>query len=406
MTPARILQYLSILSSLLAVTTTLQPEAQACGGCIAPPGAFTAVNSHRMVIKLGIEETILWDQFIYSGAPEEFAWILPVPSEDTIVELAEADFIDTLDRQTAPIVLSPPCEEGAGGCDGGCGDSSGFSSALAEQVKVTSHKMVGPYETSVINSENPNAIYAWLSENNYAFPPSGRATLDSYANAGSHFVVLRLRPGIAVSAMQPIRVRYQGYMGQFPLKMIAIGATGAVDLSLWVIADQRYSAANTANLVIPEQSLGWNFETNRSNYEEVFNREILDAGGRAWVTEYAARLPDSALEKALLEQVPTETAILKAGMHVPFITRLRTKLLVEYLDEDLLLGPARDATEITRTLTASNILAGQCPVDEPAGAGPTQISALWRGLWPLCTLFLLVAWRPRRRIYQVFRHQV
>ena len=85
-----------------ATSFVLETHAVACGGCVAPENTFTAVDSHRMVIALGIEETILWDQFIYSGAPEEFAWILPVPNENVVVELASAEFVQAIDKGTTP----------------------------------------------------------------------------------------------------------------------------------------------------------------------------------------------------------------------------------------------------------------------------------------------------------------
>ena len=48
-------------------------EARACGGCFAPPGAAQVVTDHRMVLSLSERQTVLWDQFQYSGAPEEFS---------------------------------------------------------------------------------------------------------------------------------------------------------------------------------------------------------------------------------------------------------------------------------------------------------------------------------------------
>lgn len=372
-----------------------EQTASACGGCVSPPGAFTAVDSHRMVVKLGLEESILWDQFTYTGAPEEFAWVLPVPSPDTIIEIADSAFIDTIDEATAPRVLSPPCSDG-GGCGTGCGDWAPPS--LADNVTVHQRSVVGPYETVVLGADDPNALYAWLGQNGYAFPDTGRPVVDYYIGQGSSFVVLRLRPGQEVSAMQPVRVRFKGFMGQFPLKMVTLGASGVLELSLWIAAEQRYAASNYENIRINEDNLVWDWETGRSNYDEAFDKTILDAGGRAWITEYSSVLKGSELDEKLREAAPREHAFLSAGPQSPVITRLRTRMLAEYLTEDLMLGPAEHAAEVAREVMAY-AASGECAQAVAGSSGNRQT-----GLLVLGSLFLFAAFGHRQRwLLLVFR---
>lgn len=340
-------------------------EAEACGGCVAPPGTFSAVDSHRMVIKLGAEESILWDQFIYSGAPEEFAWVLPVPSPETVVEIASSAFIDGIDEETSPVVLSPACASDTGGCGGA--DGFGNFPTLADQVSVHSHALVGPYETVVIGAEDPNAIYAWLGQNGYAFPDSGRPVLDHYTGLGSSFVVLRLRPGVEVSAMEPVRVRFRGYMASFPLKMISLGVVEAVDLSLWVIGDTRFGPANFPSREVNQADLVWDWDTASSNYEDVFLQAVSAEGEAGWVTEYAQVLDESPLAARLQKEAPVDFAMATAATHKPVLTRLRTRLPVEALQEDLFLIPSDDEAMVPRELVAQQSL-GDC--EAPQASGP------------------------------------
>lgn len=343
-------------------------DAHACGGCVAPPGTFSAVDSHRMVIKLGIEESILWDQFIYSGAPEEFAWILPVPTPETVVEIADVEFIDVIDQETSPIVLSPPCGEASGGCDGGCGGPRSFPN-LADEVTVHKRELVGPYETVVIGAEDPRALYAWLGQEGYAFPDSGLPTLDYYTERGSSFVVLRLQPGLEVSAMRPVRVRFRGYMGQFPLRMISLGVLESVELSLWVIAEGRYAPENFASRTMDPRDIRWDWATETSNYQEAFEQSIATEEGFAWITEYAGAMEGSAVADALGKDAPIDLAMATAGIHAPTLTRLRTKLPVGALEEDLVLGLASDQSNVQRTIVAAQVTQ-ECLATEPAGLLP------------------------------------
>jgi len=75
------------------LTILLVPRlADACGGCFAPSDTVTSVDAHRMVISLSPNSTTLWDQIRYSGRPADFVWVLPVPTSDARVELADDAF--------------------------------------------------------------------------------------------------------------------------------------------------------------------------------------------------------------------------------------------------------------------------------------------------------------------------
>lgn len=367
--------------ALVAVlfSSGVERQAEACGGCFAPPGSFTAVQSHRMVISLGAEETVLWDQFIYSGAPEEFAWVLPVPRSGARVELAADEFVAEIDAGTAPIVTTTDCEANAGGCGYG-----GEFDNPADEVDVLQRQTVGPYETVTLGAEDPDAIYAWLGQNGYAFPPEGIAALDHYIERESAFLVLRLRPGAEVSAMRPVRVRFRGFMGTFPLEMVTLGASGSVELSLFVIAEQRYAALNYPTVTIDERDLAWDAEVGASNYDDVFDATIDAQGGRAWVTEYAGTLAGSDLARVLQKEAGADLAIATAGLPAPYLTRLRTRMRVDHIDQDLELGLSGDASDVSRTLVARNPACAPAMSVAGGAAGP--------GAAALLGLALALAW--------------
>jgi hypothetical protein len=342
-------------------------QADACGGCIGLQDTVSAVESHRMVISIGLEETILWDQIVYSGDPEDFVWILPVPADDVTVEVASNDFFTLIDSATAPRVspASPPprtwCwDEGSSG--GGCGchslvaddDSASAGDAGAgddpyDGVDVIDEDVVGPYETVVIGAEEPGALYAWLNDHGYPVAPDYIPTLDSYIDRGSRFVVLRLAPGQGVQAMEPVRVRYKGAMMNFPLEMVVVGAKGRLALSLWVVAEQRYAPMNYTTTRLDRDELAWDWETSTSNYDDAFEATMLAQGGRVWVAEYADGLPFP-----VVTSDDPDSVLVRGSQPYPYLTRLRTRMIVEYLDEDLQLGPSADASQISTQLTAPN----------------------------------------------------
>jgi len=367
-------------------------DAEACGGCFAPTDTVTTVDSHRMVVSLSPERSILWDQIVYSGNPKDFVWVLPVPSASAQIEIAPSAFFDEIDQLTAPVVQPRP-GPAPNGCFGCCSAAVSDSGGVDEaDVIVYNEDVVGPYETATIGSTDANALQDWLVQHGYRVVESTVPVIEHYVAQGSVFIALRLAPGEGVQAMQPVRVDYPGYMATFPLKMVAVGASGEVDLSLWVASEQRYEAYNYENAVIDPDDLVFDWDTTTSNYPEAFDDAIASRGGRAWITEYAAPLQNL----WFTTEADAEAALIRADLPAPYLTRMRTSMRVDYLTEDLVLAPAEDASGVDRFITAGTELnrpfdddGGGCQANGNGGANALFITLLIVGA--------NVGWGWRRR---------
>jgi hypothetical protein len=366
-------------ATALAVAAATPRPAEACGGCFGPTDTVTNVDSHRMVIALSAQKTILWDQIRYSGNPADFVWVLPVPSPETEIALAAGSFFDELDGQTAPLIQgpSPPlCPGSDVGSSGGIGcgamaaDSAGDddgagaldAGVIEPPVTIYETEVVGPYETVIIGSENPKALHEWLVEHGYNVPEATLPVIQHYVALGSVFVVLRLAPGQGVEAMQPVRVTYPGYMATFPLKMVTVGASGALELSLWVFAEQRFESGNYPTVEIDQNDLVWDFAAGRSNYREIFDATIDQAGGRGWIAEQAASLDSLFLWS---EDSQLELDAIRAIIPYPFETRLRTRMLVDHIVDDLELRPSAESWGVdSRINVFQSVNAPTCAVDD------------------------------------------
>ncbi len=393
---------LSALSLAAALAAAPRP-ASACGGCFAPPDQITSVEAHRMVISLSTGRTTLWDQIRYTGDPADFVWVLPVPDPAATIDVAAPEFFEDLEAATAPVVvpLSPPPQrfcpgDGSGGI--GCGGGADFASSDSPDaggVTIFDEDTVGPYETVTIGSESPAALVDWLVAHSYNVPDATRPIIDYYVGQGSAFIALRLSPGEGVSAMQPVRVRYPGYMASFPLKMVTVGAYGVIELSLWIVADQRMEAANYGTVEIHGSDLSWDWNTNRSNYTDVFDQVIDRAGGRAWVVESFGRMDDIGWRTASLADVDVASAV-----GFPLVTRLRTRMLVDHLIEDLELRPAASAEWVSNRLVAEHDLNYPPPIECDDDGCMVGLGRREKGAAAGLVLFVLgmavVRWRRRR----------
>ena len=295
------------------MTTT--DDAKACGGCFVPPTENTVVTGHRMAMALSKDRTVLWDQIDYSGDPTEFSWVLPV-KPGAILELAHNAFFQTLDAGTSTTVAQPNPNcfgsgDGFGSVGGGddtfgcgCASENGAPSAGGNfagdfngpgdpppppDVQVVSQQTAGPYDVVTLSTDVPGALNTWLDDNGYAVPDEMQPIIDAYVADGFDFIALKLLPGVGVNRMAPVRVITQGASFTLPLRMVAAGTGAQTALSLFVIAEGRYEAANFGNVTVPQQDVLWDFNEQSSNYAELRLEQLQQDDGHVWLTSFAKR---------------------------------------------------------------------------------------------------------------------
>ncbi|MBI5515325.1 MAG: DUF2330 domain-containing protein [Deltaproteobacteria bacterium] len=388
---------------LAMATTVLEPgSAQACGGCFAPPNAVQVVTDHRMVLSLSTTQTALWDQFQYSGRPEDFSWILPIRNgPDVRIELADNAFMTVLDNITVPALNAPsPPSRGCFDADfagaRGSAPSAAQDAGAAPPVQVLQESVVGPYQTVTLRGEDPMALRNWLRDNGYAVPRAIEPVIDHYVGLHMDFLALRLRPGEGINRMQPVRVMTPGYQPTLPLRMIAAGAADKVGLLLTVLAPSRIGAMNFPNGEVQDRDLIWNWafpgnpQTDLRTAFDLINRANR---GRAWVTESAFQLNRITLEG------PIRSGALgrrpgPGGPGVPpggpgaglddvreafrglgdnaYVTRLRADLPTSALDQDLILS-ASDRGNRERFYSYGTVVGSPPPAPPCGGRGDGDI---------------------------------
>jgi hypothetical protein len=67
--------------------------------------------------------------------------------------------------------------------------SAGYSKANGSEaeepsVKMIEIKTVGAYDIAVLSTKTSGALENWLNENQFAFPPTADAVIDSYVKQG------------------------------------------------------------------------------------------------------------------------------------------------------------------------------------------------------------------------------
>jgi hypothetical protein len=282
----------------LAAATLPPSDARACGGCFSlqSESQSTVVSGHRMAFALSTTQTVLWDQIKYSGAPSEFAWVLPVRA-GAVVELSNDAWFETLEAATAAQVVSPTFNctpPNGGGCNIGCGSSASarYFAGSGEAngppaVTVTHEGTVGPYETVTLHANVPDALPAWLTAHHYNIDPSVSPVIDAYTSEGFDFIALRLLPGQGVQQMKPVRVVTPGSSPSLPLRMVAAGTGPQVAITLFIVGEGRWEAQNFPNGQVEPDNLTWDFGTQSSDYDTQRQALMAQNGGTTWNNAFA-----------------------------------------------------------------------------------------------------------------------
>jgi len=371
-----------LAAALLGLGGLVSPQiALACGGAFCSGGTFTPPvpveqNSERILFEVNPDDTVSTTvEISYTGAPESFAWVVPVPDTPGL-DIVPAEVLALLDDGTAPSLNSQPTRCGSRriGCSSvgtsfaslalpvvaaptailGCSDMALLSSPSAyDPVTVEVIDRVGPYEPTVVSSDDPQALIDWLNTEGYFISEGMEPYVAHYVSGGSKFLAMKLAPDVGVSDIAPIRMTYAGDTPQIPLVLTAVAAEPEMAITAFIAGPSRYRAGNYANLLMDPAWLRFDPSGVGSNYYAVASWLADGVGGRAFFTEYSG--PVTFASFGLFE---AEDWVRALGQRHPTITRLYTRLSGWEMTED----PYFEPTEAGPIVAAIDLSANE-PVD-------------------------------------------
>ncbi|MEW6277445.1 MAG: DUF2330 domain-containing protein [Candidatus Eremiobacterota bacterium] len=232
-------RFLSVLA-LSAVAAGLVGQLSSPGhGCIAipmdrpdrPPSIITLTEQRALMWRQSAQEHMLLS-VQYSGAPDEFAWVIPVESKPKVDVENGAPFTElrklTEIRRPEPPGAIAATAEGAKGGD----------------VVVLERKVAGPYDLAVLQAATGGGLYQWLNDNGFKLSKNARGALDYYVTRKFTFVAARMRPGkqgketieqrLREGTIAPIHLSYEAKHLAYPLKVTS-GNPGVSKMELYVL---------------------------------------------------------------------------------------------------------------------------------------------------------------------------
>ncbi len=311
----------------LVVGAVLLPtnRAEACG-CFSPPIPTVdevdfAVNqqSEQIVFEVNDDETVTAHVLIlYNGKPESFAWLLPTVGVPRL-DLSENLMFGIVDQLTAPVATTFPrnicpepeyrCQQktlpfcpgdedpSGGGADAGFSDT-GIGAPPGEGdvggVEVLGREVVGSYETVTFRAGDTALAVEWLQEEGFIVNDTTAPFMMPYAEAGMSFVAARLVPEADVSEIRPLKITYDHPRPMIPLRLTAVAAEPELTVTAYIYADEPYGPMEQPFATVDASRISYTDGADgepRSNYPMVLSRAVDEAGGDAFVVEFAGTPP-------------------------------------------------------------------------------------------------------------------
>jgi len=274
--------------------------ADACGGmfCDAPPpdGLPMPVDQTGenilFTIGGGFVEAHVQIEYAADDDTQRFAWIVPVP-EVPEIEVGSARLLDNTLDATVPIYGFETQSSCADPDDGGAPQTSGIGfiempdggGASGEEPTVAANGVVGAFEYVVLEGGTADTVMAWLADNDYAEDDEAPDILQEYLDEGHVFVAFRLDQSEGLDDLHPVVIRYPGTEPCIPLRLTRVAAQEDMDVRALVFGEARAFPVNYDHVQLNRVRLDWS--NTGANYKELVTGAVDEAGGRAFVTEYA-----------------------------------------------------------------------------------------------------------------------
>jgi hypothetical protein len=158
----------------LVVTIAVAPAAGACGSLIAPNGAVNLVRTSTLVAyHEGVEHYVT--SFEFTGSPETFGSIIPLPDEPTTVERAGDWTLQRLQRE-----VNPTGEE----LDAFAAPSAARDVEVLQQVRIDS------LDVTILRG-GARGVADWANQQGFALPADTPEVLRFYAKRSPYFMAAK-----------------------------------------------------------------------------------------------------------------------------------------------------------------------------------------------------------------------
>lgn len=264
--------------------------AGACGGffCSSTP---IDQSGEKILFLIDSQKLTAYVQIQYQGSAEDFSWVVPVPALPTLS--VGSDEVFTRLESATRVSYSLRFNQAEGKCNSSNVMMDGATGALAPTmakeagVTVVAQEVVGPYESAILKADTVAELQTWLTTNKYTIPPRFEEVTKTYVKQDNYFIALRLRRDRDTGDLAPIVFSYNSNEPCVPLILTSIAARPNMPITVYVLGPGRAVPVNYRHVKVNESLIDW--VRGGQNYNDLVTRAVDEGGGRAFVTDMAAK---------------------------------------------------------------------------------------------------------------------
>jgi len=368
---------LLVCGSLLWTALLWAPQAHSfCGFYVARGDAKLFNHASKVVMVRSGDRTVLTMANDYSGEPDEFAIVVPVPTilQKGQIHVGSREVLDHLDSYSAPRLVEyfdeDPCRQYAmedrakSMAPQALGTMSRSREERARSLGVTieARYTVGEYDILILSAKESGGLQTWLLESGYTVPMGAHRVLASYIRQGMKFFVAKVNLGeqkrLGFAYLRPLQVAYESPKFMLPLRLGMVNADGPQELFVFAITKNgRVETTNYRTVKLPE---GMDIPEYVKDefpgfYRSMFTRQVENENREAVFLEYAWNMSwcDPCAADPLTADELRGLGVFWLGSQGPqgfvpggpqntFITRLHVRYDARHFPEDLVFQETGD----------------------------------------------------------------
>ena len=193
------------------------------GAPFPPSNQYVTETDQKAVIvyENNLETLILSVNF--KGNPQNFGWVIPVPSKPE-VEKSEDELFTSLKNLTTPQTKT----------ESSTVQMLGWGQKSAEpplRVEVVETTKIDIYDISTVTSESPEDLSKWLTKNDYQIPQKATSIFEEYIKENWYFICVKIdlskitqteKNQLKTGHATPLQIKFESEKIIFPLKLTSI----------------------------------------------------------------------------------------------------------------------------------------------------------------------------------------
>ncbi len=353
------------------------PASCFCGFYVARGDAKLFNHASKVIMVRDGNRTVLTMANDYSGGPDEFAIVVPVPTllQKAQIHVGSREVLDHLDAYSAPRLVEyfdpDPCRQyameremakSAPQAVGSMAMDRADERARSLGVTIEARYTVGEYDILILSAKQSTGLETWLIENGYTVPAGARRVLSSYMRQGMKFFVAKVnlseQKRLGFSYLRPLQMAYESPKFMLPLRLGMVNADGPQELFVFAITKNgRVETTNYRTVKLPE---GMDIPEYVKDefprfYKAMFARQVEKEDREAVFLEYAWNMSwcdPCAADPLTADELrglgvfwlgsPGPQGFVPGGPQNTFITRLHVRYDARHFPEDLVFQETAD----------------------------------------------------------------